>query len=66
MTDNIGELSIKEKQRIRARRHFIDSTLKCLFPLIIATFATTLFSLFVTGRFSEAFTSASAITTTGR
>ncbi len=66
MTDNIGELSIKEKQRIRARRHFIDSTLKCLFPLIIATFATTLFSLFVTGRFAEAFTSASAITTTGR
>ena len=66
MIDDIKDLSTVEKQKLIARKKFFACFGQCFVGIVVATFAMTLFSLFMVGDFLQAFTVASAAVTTGR
>ncbi len=65
MIDDVRDLSVIEKKKILARKRFFSCFGQCFAGVIVATFATVLFGLFITSDFLGAFRPETALRTTG-
>lgn len=66
MIDDIKDLSVLEQEKLIARRRFASYFFKCIWGVLIATVAMTLFAIYLISDFGKAFTPERAIATTGR
>jgi len=66
MIEDIKDLSVAEREKLLARRRFLTYFAKCIWGVIIAAFAMTLFAIFMISDFKIAFTAERAIATSGR
>lgn len=66
MIDDVKDLSLIEKEKAIARRHFSTYFGKCIVTTVVCSIVVVLFALFMLGDFLTEFTAQRAITTTAR
>lgn len=66
MIDDIKDLSVLEQEKVTARRNFTLYFFKCIWGVLLATVAMTVFAIYLVSDFGKAFTSERMVATTGR
>lgn len=66
MINDVKDLSLQEKKKALARREFMRCTGICIAPLLVSVVGMTLFSIYMSGNFEQAFQPNEALSTAGR